>query len=172
MGLAGIVAVSDDVFDVAVFLLALIGTLLLQSAANLINEYMDFRRGADQLKEAGQGMTIKKKILTPESVRNGAIITTLARLPDRLIPARAEWPLALDYWHRRRCWSPSAIRRVHSPWHTMGLGEISVAIFMGPAIVVGAYYVMFPAVARKPHRGARSYLLADCLDGRSNFARQ
>ena len=118
-GVAGIVAVSDDVFDVAVFLLALIGTLLLQSAANLINEYMDFRRGADQLKEAGQGMTIKQKVLTPESVRNGALITTLAGLPDRLIPARAEVVPYSGLSASAACWSPSAIRRVHSPWHTM-----------------------------------------------------
>ena len=145
MGLAGIVAVSDDVFDVAVFLLALIGTLLLQSAANLINEYMDFRRGADQLKEAGQGMTIKKKILTPESVRNGAIITTLAGCLIGLFLLAQSGPLL---WIIGIGGVLVAISYTAGPFPLAyhGLGEISVAIFMGPAIVVGAYYVMFPAV--------------------------
>ncbi len=146
MGLAGIVAVSDDVFDIAVFLLALIGTLLLQSAANLINEYMDFRRGADQLKEAGQGMTIKKKILTPESVRNGAIITTLAGCLIGLFLLAQSGPLL---WIIGIGGVLVAISYTAGPFPLAyhGLGEISVAIFMGPAIVVGAYYVMFPAVA-------------------------
>ena len=76
MGLAGIVALDDGVFDATLFLLALVGTLLLQSAANLINEYADYRRGADRLKEAGQGMTIKQKILEPQSVLYGAVLTT------------------------------------------------------------------------------------------------
>lgn len=145
MGLAGIVAVSDDVFDIAVFLLALIGTLLLQSAANLINEYMDFRRGADQLKEAGQGMTIKKKILTPESVRNGAIITTLAGCLIGLFLLAQSGPLL---WIIGIGGVLVAISYTAGPFPLAyhGLGEISVAIFMGPAIVVGAYYVMFPAV--------------------------
>ena len=53
LGLAGILALTDGVFDATLFLLALIGTLLLQSAANLINEYADYRRGADRLKQAG-----------------------------------------------------------------------------------------------------------------------
>ena len=29
-----------------------------------------------------------------------------------------------------------------------GLGEVAVAIFMGPAVIVGAYYVMAPAVSQ------------------------
>ena len=145
MGLAGIVAVSDNVFDVAVFLLALIGTLLLQSAANLINEYMDYRRGADQLKEAGQGMTIKKKVLTPESVRNGALITTLAGCLIGLFLLAQSGPLL---WIIGIGGVLVAISYTAGPFPLAyhGLGEISVAIFMGPAIVVGAYYVMFPAV--------------------------
>ncbi len=77
MGLAGIIAVQDQVFQPVYFVLALLGTMMLQTAANLINEYADYRRGADELKEAGQGMIIKQKILTPESIRNGAILTTV-----------------------------------------------------------------------------------------------
>ena len=102
MGLAGIVALEDGVFEADVFLLALIGTLLLQSAANLINEYADYRRGADRLKQAGQGMTIKQKILAPRSVLYGAILTTISRLPDRANPAGPERTAALANRHRRR----------------------------------------------------------------------
>ena len=145
MGLAGIVALDDGVFDAPIFLLALIGTLLLQSAANLINEYMDFRRGADQLKQAGQGMTIKKKILKPASVRKGAILTTLAGCLIGLFLLAQSGPLL---WIIGIGGVLVAISYTAGPFPLAynGLGEIAVAIFMGPAIVVGAYYVMSPTV--------------------------
>ncbi len=146
MGLAGIIAVNDGVFDAGIFLLALIGTLLLQSAANLINEYADYRRGADQLKEAGQGMTIKKKILKPASVRNGAILTTVAGCLIGLFLLAQSGPLL---WIIGIGGVFVAISYTAGPFPLAyhGLGELAVAIFMGPAIVVGAYYVMSPAVA-------------------------
>ena len=146
MGLAGIIAVDDGVFDGGVFLLALIGTLLLQSAANLINEYADYRRGADRLKQAGQGMTIKQKILKPESVRNGAILTTAAGCLLGLFLLSRSGPLL---WLIGIGGVLVAISYTAGPFPLAyhGLGEIAVAIFMGPAIVVGAYYVMSPAVA-------------------------
>ncbi len=143
MGLAGIAALDDGVFDAPLFLLALIGTLLLQSAANLINEYMDFRRGADRLKQAGQGMTIKNKILAPDSVRNGAIVTTLAGCLLGLFLLAQSGPLL---WIIGIGGVLVAIGYTAGPFPLAyhGLGEIAVAIFMGPAVVLGAYYVMSP----------------------------
>lgn len=145
MGLAGIIAVQDGVFNAPIFLLALIGTMFLQTAANLINEYADYRRGADELKEAGQGMTIKQKILTPESVRNGAIFTTLAGCVIGLFLLSQSGNLL---WIIGIGGVLVAITYTAGPFPLAynGLGEIAVAIFMGPAIVVGAYYVMYPDV--------------------------
>lgn len=146
MGLAGIIAADDAVFDAGLFLLALIGTLLLQSAANLINEYADYQRGADRLKQAGQGMTIKQKILKPTAVRNGAILTTAAGCLLGLFLLSQSGPLL---WLIGIGGVLTAIAYTAGPFPLAyhGLGEIAVAVFMGPAIVVGAYYVMSPAVA-------------------------
>lgn len=145
MGLAGIVAVQDGVFNLVFFILALIGTMLLQTAANLINEYADYRRGADELKEAGQGMTIKQKILTPESIRNGAIFTTILGCLIGLFLLSQSGNLL---WIIGVGGVLVAITYTAGPFPLAynGLGEIAVSIFMGPAIVVGAYYVMFPTV--------------------------
>ncbi len=145
MGLAGIVALDDGVFEAGVFLPALIGTLFLQSAANLINEYADYRRGADQLKQAGQGMTIKHKILEAASVLLGAILTTVAGSLIGLYLLAQSGPLL---WLIGIGGVLVAVTYTAgpSPLAYNGLGEIAVAIFMGPAIVVGAYYVMSPAV--------------------------
>ena len=146
MGLAGIIAVDDGVFDGRLFLLALVGTLLLQSAANLINEYADYRRGADRLKQAGQGMIIKQKILKPESVRHGAVLTTVAGCLLGLFLLSQSGPLL---WLIGFGGVLVAISYTAGPFPLAyhGLGEIAVAVFMGPAIVVGAYYVMSPAAA-------------------------
>lgn len=146
MGLAGIIAVDDGVFDAGLFLLALIGTLLLQSSANLINEYADYQRGADRLKQAGQGMTIKQKILKPASVRNGAILTTAGGCLLGLFLLSQSGPLL---WLIGIGGVLAAVAYTAGPFPLAyhGLGEIAVAVFMGPAIVVGAYYVMLPAAA-------------------------
>lgn len=145
MGLAGIVALDDGVFEASAFLLALIGTLFLQSAANLINEYADHRRGADRLKQAGQGMIIKHKILEPAIVCAGAILTTLAGCLIGLYLLAHSGPLL---WLIGIGGVVVAITYTAGPFPLAynGLGEIAVAIFMGPAIIVGAYYVMSPAV--------------------------
>ncbi|RIK18878.1 MAG: hypothetical protein DCC53_15295 [Chloroflexi bacterium] len=68
MGVAAAAALRDGVFDVLLFALSLIGVMLLQTTANLVNEYYDFVRGSDDLKVDGQGMAIKKYGLTPREV--------------------------------------------------------------------------------------------------------
>ncbi|MCY4465290.1 MAG: 1,4-dihydroxy-2-naphthoate octaprenyltransferase [Chloroflexi bacterium] len=146
MGLAGIAAYGDGVFAAPQFLLALLGTLLLQSAANLINEYADFRRGADALKQAGQGMTIKRQILSPQRVLAGAVLTTLGGCVIGLLLLAQSGPLL---WLIGIGGVLVAVTYTAGPFPLAynGLGEIAVAIFMGPAIVVGAYYVMSPAMS-------------------------
>ena len=147
MGLAGIIALADGVFDAPLFLLALLGTLLLQSAANLINEYADYRRGADRLKEAGQGMTIKNKILAPRSVLYGALLTTVGGCLIGLFLLAQSGPLL---WLIGLGGLFVVVFYTAGPFPLAyhGLGEIAVAIFMGPAIVIGAYYVMAPTVSQ------------------------
>ncbi len=75
LGMAAAIALQHGIFNVLHFVLAFIGALLLQIGANLVNEYYDFKRGADAHKVAGQGMTIKNKVLTPNQVLVGAILT-------------------------------------------------------------------------------------------------
>src|SRR5690606_22424605 len=77
LGAAAVIALEQGVFDPLRFILSLIGALLLQIAANLINEYYDFRRGAEDLKQAGQGMILKNQLLTPQDVLIGAILTVV-----------------------------------------------------------------------------------------------
>lgn len=148
MGLAGIVAIQDGVFNLPLFVLALIGTMLLQTAANLINEYYDYRRGADEFKEAGQGMIIKQQILSPREILLGAIFTTVTGALIGLFLLSQSGSLL---WFIGIGGVLVVITYTAGPFPLAyhGMGEIAVAIFMGPAIVVGAYYVMAPAVTNE-----------------------
>lgn len=141
LGLAAVIALQHGVFDGLAFVLALLGVLCLQIGANLINEYFDYKRGADELKVAGQGMTIKNKVLTPADVLRGAILTVGAGVAIGLFLLAYSGPLLL--------WIGLGgvlvvILYTAGPFPLAynGLGELAVFIFMGPVMVLGAYYVM------------------------------
>lgn len=141
MALAGVIALQDGVFRIVPFLLALLGVLLLQTGANFINEYFDYVRGVDDKKEAGQGLTLKRKELTPNEILMGAIVTIVGGSLIGLYLLSQSGNLL---WLIGIGGVLVAITYTAGPFPLAynGLGEITVAIFMGPAIVVGAYYVM------------------------------
>jgi 1,4-dihydroxy-2-naphthoate octaprenyltransferase len=141
LGLAAVIALQQGVFEPVRFALSLIGALFLQVAANLINEYFDYRRGAEDLKVAGQGMVIKSGWLTPTQVLAGAVITVLAGCLIGLFLLTQSGILLL--------WIGLGgvlvvILYTAGPFPLAynGLGEVAVFIFMGPLMVLGAYYVM------------------------------
>lgn len=141
MALAGVIALEDGVFRAMPFFLALLGTLLLQTGANFINEYFDYIRGVDDKKEAGQSLTLKSEALTPQEILIGAILTIIAGSLIGLYLLSQSGNLL---WLIGIGGVLVAITYTAGPFPLAynGLGEIAVAIFMGPAIVVGAYYVM------------------------------
>jgi 1,4-dihydroxy-2-naphthoate octaprenyltransferase len=145
MGIAAVIAVQDDVFDLFRFVLALLGVMLLQTTANLVNEYMDFKRGSDELKQAGQSMALKQKLLTPQEVLFGAIFSTVAGsvIGLYLLFQSGPWLLAIGIGGVL-----IAITYTAGPFPLAyhGLGEVAAGVFMGPMIVLGAYYVMNPDI--------------------------
>jgi len=146
IGLAAAIAVQDGVFNLFIILLALIGTMFLQTAANLVNEYADHIRGADELKEAGQGMAIKENMLSPASIRNGAVASIVS---GSLIGLFLLWQSGPLLWFIGIGGVLIAIMYTAGPFPLAynGLGEIAAGIFMGPMIVLGAYYVMEPDIS-------------------------
>jgi 1,4-dihydroxy-2-naphthoate polyprenyltransferase len=141
MGVAAAVAIQNGVFQIVPFVLSLIGVMLLQTTANLVNEYYDFVRGSDKYKVAGQGMAIKNNALTPREVGIGAIVVTvLGSLIGLYLLSQSGLTLL---------WIGIggvlvAITYTAGPFPLAynGLGELAAGIFMGPMIVIGAYFVM------------------------------
>jgi 1,4-dihydroxy-2-naphthoate octaprenyltransferase len=141
LGLAGALALQEGVFQLVPFVLALIGALFLQIAANLINEYYDYKRGAEDLKQAGQGMVIKQGVLTPNAVLIGAVVTVLIGVAIGLFLLTQSGPL-LFWIGLGGVLVVIAYTAGPFPLAYNGLGEIAVFIFMGPVMILGAWYVM------------------------------
>lgn len=139
--LAGAVALQNGVFRIVPFLLALIGTLALQTGANLVNEYFDYVRGADELKQAGQGMTIKHNILSPREVLIGAVVTIVV---GSLIGIYLVSQSGSLLWIIGILGVFAAITYTAGPFPLAynGLGELTAGVVFGPLVVIGAYYVM------------------------------
>ena len=141
LGAAGVIALQDGVFNVVLFALSLLGALLLQIAANLINEYYDFRRGAEDLKQAGQGMILKRGLLRPREVLAGAVVTVLGGIAIGLFLLAQSGPLL--FWIGLGGVLVVILYTAGPfPLAYNGLGELAVGIFMGPLMVLGAYYVL------------------------------
>lgn len=141
LGAAAVIALQDNVFNLALFALSLLGALLLQIAANLINEYYDFRRGAEDLKQAGQGMILKQGLLKPREVLAGAVLTVLGGILIGLFLLVQSGPL-LFWIGLGGVFVVLAYTAGPFPLAYNGLGEVAVGVFMGPLMVLGAYYVM------------------------------
>ena len=154
MALAGAMAVAQGVFHAPAFLIALVGALLLQVATNLINEYADWRRGSDRFKQAGQGMTIAQGVLAPRSVLAGAWLSLGGGVLAGLLLLAREGPAL---WASPLLWIGIggvvvAVSYTAGPWplSRMGLGEVAAGVFMGPLMVLGAWYVQAGCIDRGP----------------------
>lgn len=145
MGIAAMIAWQEGVFDGFVFILSLIGVMFLQTTANLVNEYMDFKRGSDDLKQAGQSMALKQKLLSENEILYGAIFSTIA---GSLIGLFLLFQSGPWLWGIGIGGVLIAITYTAGPFPLAynGLGEVAAGIFMGPMIVLGAYYVMEPNI--------------------------
>ena len=139
MGVA--VAARAGFFSLPRMVLALIGAMAIQAGTNLINDYYDFRSGADSEASLGPSMVIQRGLLSADQVWRGGIAAfAIGAAIGLLLVYLCGWPIlaigipsvAAGYFYTA---SPVSLAYV-------ALGELTVFIFMGPAIVMGAYFVM------------------------------
>jgi 1,4-dihydroxy-2-naphthoate octaprenyltransferase len=135
------IAARDGFFSFGRLLLALLGAIAIQAGTNLINDYYDFRSGADSEHSLGPSMVIQRGLLTPEQVwRGGFVAFAIGAAIGLILVALCGWPIlalgipsiAAGYFYTA---SPVSLAYV-------ALGELTVFVFMGPVIVLGAYFVM------------------------------
>ena len=135
------IAARDGFFAPGRMILALIGAMAIQAGTNLINDYYDFTSGADSSESLGPSMVIQRGLLAPDQVWRGGIVAfSIGAAIGLLLVYLCGWPIlaigipsfAAGYFYTAR---PVALAYV-------ALGELTVFLFMGPAIIVGTYYVM------------------------------
>lgn len=133
----------------ALFLITLIGSLGVHAGANMINDYYDHRNGLDDAASLGPAKAIQQGLLSERQVLFGGLaafalgailglILVALRGPAILVLGLVCLPLAFFYtgWPLKLAYH--------------GLGEILVAIFMGPVMILGSYYVQAREFALTP----------------------
>jgi 1,4-dihydroxy-2-naphthoate octaprenyltransferase len=134
----GACAALEQRFSPAMFVLALAAALAIQAGANLVNDYFDWRSGADAVGPSGR--ILREKLLSPAHVLAvGLACLGLGSLAGLLIVARVGWPILV----LGLMGVPLAYAYTAPPLKLAyrGLGEAVVFVLMGPLMVLGAYLI-------------------------------
>lgn len=120
---------------------ALFGALFIQIATNLINDALDFRKGADTGERLGPLRVTQAGLLDAETVLRGAFVCLVtAALFGIPLVLRAGWPIVIV--------GVASILMAYAytggpyPLAYHGLGELFVMIFFGFVAVGGTYFVL------------------------------
>ena len=138
--LVGTAIAAEDNFRPLLFVLALLGSVAIHAGTNLVNDYFDHVKGTDNAESLGPSGVIQQGVLSPRAVLTGGIVCfVIGAAVGLAITAMTGWPvLALGVASVLAGYFYTA-----SPFSLAyrGLGEVVVFVFMGPVIVMGAYYV-------------------------------
>jgi 1,4-dihydroxy-2-naphthoate octaprenyltransferase len=138
--IGSVLGAADGPFSFGRFLLALFGSLFIHIGTNLINDYYDYVNGVDTPETLGPSQVIQRGLLSAGEVYWGGVVAfSLGSLFGLILVGLCGWPvLALGvasvlagYFYTA---NPLSLAYI-------ALGEATVFVFMGPVIVVGAYYV-------------------------------
>jgi 1,4-dihydroxy-2-naphthoate polyprenyltransferase len=136
----GTLVAAQEAFSPLRFLLAFVGAVALQAGTNLVNDYFDHVKGVDGPDTLGPAGLIQRKVLSPRAVLAmgigwfalgsvvGLILVAMTG-PALLLLGLAS--VAAGFFYTA---APVSLAYI-------GLGELTVFLFMGPVIVTGAYYV-------------------------------
>ncbi len=139
-------AARGGAFRWGCFLLGMLGAALVHLAANLLNEYWDYRLGADlpggdYRPHSGGSGVLAEGLIAPDSVRFAAGLCLAAAFFIGLFLSwhlRAPIVLGLGFLGASIAWAYTAppLRLVYRGW-----GEAALFMAFGPLLVGGGYYL-------------------------------
>ncbi len=133
-------AYGDGVVHWPSALLCLLGALSIQIATNLINDYCDFKKGADTPDRQGPLRVTQAGLIKPQTVLSAAILLfALAAFGCGLLVIRAGYSILIV--GIAAILSGIFYTAGKRPLGYLGLGELFVFIFFGPVAVAGTYFV-------------------------------
>lgn len=134
------VAYGEGLFMLLPMLGCLIGSMLLQIAVNLANDYFDFKNKIDSDKRLGPRRVTQSGLISPDHVKRGMILCLLlAGFVFLYLSLVGGWPIV--------CIGILSVLAALAysggpfPLASNGLGEIFVFIFFGLIAVGGTYFI-------------------------------
>lgn len=136
----GTLVAAGESFSLVRFLLALFGAMALQAGTNLVNDYYDHVKGVDTAQTAAPPGLIQRNVLAPRTALLMGITWFALGSAAGLVLVAMTGPallwlglasVAAGFFYTA---APVSLAYI-------GLGEVTVFLFMGPVIVTGAYYV-------------------------------
>ena len=125
-------AFRDQHFGPLAAFASLVGALLIQVGTNLVNDYFDFKRGADTSERLGPPRATQQGWLTPKAVFTGAMVCFgLAFVVGMYLVVIGLTSLLAGY----------AYTGGPFPLAYNGLGDVFVLVFFGFVAVGGTYFV-------------------------------
>ncbi len=147
--LVGTLLAAEDEFRWWAAILALVGSVLIHAGTNLINDFYDWRKGADSDESLGPAGFIQRGVLTPRAILSvGAGCFAAGSIVGLVLCALTSWELL----YLGIASVLAGFLYTGAPVHLayIGLGEVTVFLFMGPVMVIGAYFVQLEKWAWKP----------------------
>ncbi len=147
--LGTVLAYLEGVFDLPLFVLALVSAVLLHTGTNLVNDSFDFVRGVDTPTSFGSSKMVTSRILTPKEVhRAGILCFSLATLIGLYLVIEIGVTILIlgvvgilgGYFY--------TARPFQYKYHA--LGDFFVFFLMGPLMVWGSYFVQTRAYSLYP----------------------
>ncbi len=134
------IAATTGRFHWGAALAALFASVMIQIGANLINDVIDFSRGADTADRTGPTRVTQTGLFTPRQVWAGVAVSyALAALAGGYLAWLAGWPvLALG---AAALLAGAAYTAGPLPLAYIGLGDLFVMLFFGFAAVCGTVFV-------------------------------
>jgi 1,4-dihydroxy-2-naphthoate octaprenyltransferase len=142
--LTGTALAADEAFRPGLFVLALFGSIALQAGTNLINDVYDHEFGVDTAISLGPSGVIQRGLLSARAVLIGGLAAfAIGGALGLTIVAFVGWqvlPLGVASVLAGYAYTAPPLKLAYR-----ALGEVTVFIFMGPVIVMGAAYVQVEA---------------------------
>ena len=147
------IAAEQMSLDWLLFAFALVGSLAIQVGTNLTDEYADHRREGGRAKFPAPHKVLARGLLSEREVLIGCIATFAVGIGMGLyIVTEVGWPiLAVGLGSLFVAVFYSAGPK---PLGDTGVGEATVFFFMGPLMVMAAYYVQIQELAWAPFWGS------------------
>jgi 1,4-dihydroxy-2-naphthoate polyprenyltransferase len=152
IGMAGFLAAAAHQFDLLLFVLCCITTILLQILSNLANDYGDSINGADHAERTGPMRAVQAGIISAVQMKRAVIGFVLLSLFSGLsllwFSFGWNWRALALFFGLGLLSIAAAIGYTvgKKPYGYIGLGDISVLIFFGLVGVMGSYYLFTHSV--------------------------